>query len=129
MPVCWLCAWLCGGCVVAAWDVQAGFPGAVDRGGVSRSTAASEIAPVVLPANIVPGSVSLSAVAYATPVGSLMQALEALIREPCGCFEQTSATTYPLVMAQQYFKVRVHVLCSMLLRVLDVKRRCGVVVA
>jgi uncharacterized protein YfaS (alpha-2-macroglobulin family) len=26
-----------------------------------------------------------------------------LIREPCGCFKQTSSTTYPLVMAQQYF--------------------------
>src|SRR5262249_5074614 len=24
-------------------------------------------------------------------------------REPCGCFEQTSSTVYPLVMAQQYF--------------------------
>ena len=30
--------------------------------------------------------------------------LERLIQEPCGCFEQTSSTTYPLVMAQRYFK-------------------------
>lgn len=32
------------------------------------------------------------------------QALESLIRRPCGCFEQTSATTYPLTMAAQYFQ-------------------------
>lgn len=31
------------------------------------------------------------------------EALNALLRQPCGCFEQTSSTTYPLVMAQQYF--------------------------
>jgi uncharacterized protein YfaS (alpha-2-macroglobulin family) len=31
------------------------------------------------------------------------EALAALIREPYGCFEQTSSTIYPLVMAQQYF--------------------------
>jgi hypothetical protein len=37
-------------------------------------------------------------------VASLTQALEALIREPYGCFEQTSATVYPNIMAQQYFK-------------------------
>jgi alpha-2-macroglobulin-like protein len=29
--------------------------------------------------------------------------LERLIQEPSGCFEQTSSTCYPLVMAQQYF--------------------------
>lgn len=37
-------------------------------------------------------------------MASLTQALEALIREPYGCFEQTSATVYPNIMAQQYFK-------------------------
>jgi uncharacterized protein YfaS (alpha-2-macroglobulin family) len=30
-------------------------------------------------------------------------ALERLIQQPSGCFEQTSSTVYPLVMAQQYF--------------------------
>ena len=37
-------------------------------------------------------------------VAACAQALESLIRRPCGCFEQTSATTYPLTMAAQYFQ-------------------------
>ena len=40
---------------------------------------------------------------YPSPIASLNKALEALIREPFGCFEQASATIYPLAMAQQYF--------------------------
>jgi uncharacterized protein YfaS (alpha-2-macroglobulin family) len=37
-------------------------------------------------------------------MANLTAALERLIQEPYGCFEQTSSTTYPLVMAQQYFQ-------------------------
>ena len=40
---------------------------------------------------------------FPTPLANMTQALEALIRQPYGCFEQTSSTSYPLVMAQQYF--------------------------
>ena len=38
-----------------------------------------------------------------SPLANMNSALSRLIREPSGCFEQTSSTTYPLVMAQQYF--------------------------
>lgn len=51
----------------------------------------------------VPGSLQVNAVAFLSPLGNLSQAMERLIRDPHGCFEQTSATTYPLTMAQQYF--------------------------
>ncbi len=34
---------------------------------------------------------------YPSTVASLTKSLEAIIREPCGCFEQLSATTYPMV--------------------------------
>eukprot|EP00301_Raphidiophrys_heterophryoidea_P007626 c12925_g4_i1.p1 GENE.c12925_g4_i1~~c12925_g4_i1.p1 ORF type:complete len:489 (-),score=181.45 c12925_g4_i1:193-1458(-) len=40
----------------------------------------------------------------ASSMATLAESLKGLIREPYGCFEQTSATVYPLVMAQQYFK-------------------------
>jgi len=33
----------------------------------------------------------------------MTDALQSLLREPNGCFEQTSSTSYPMVMAQQYF--------------------------
>lgn len=38
------------------------------------------------------------------PLGNLTSALERLILDPSGCFEQTSSTSYPLTMAQQYFQ-------------------------
>eukprot|EP01029_Cantina_marsupialis_P002490 TRINITY_DN1230_c0_g5_i1.p1 TRINITY_DN1230_c0_g5~~TRINITY_DN1230_c0_g5_i1.p1 ORF type:complete len:798 (-),score=285.80 TRINITY_DN1230_c0_g5_i1:162-2369(-) len=44
-----------------------------------------------------------------SPVGSLVSALNGLIREPYGCFEQTSSSTYPLVMAMNYFKTHTDV--------------------
>ncbi len=56
-----------------------------------------------IPADLVPRSLAARIVVYPTPLASLTEALERLIQEPCGCFEQTSSTVYPLVMAQQYF--------------------------
>lgn len=82
---------------------QAGFPVVLPFGGQLNSR--PSVHTITLDDNVIPGSVNLTAVAYVTPIGSLMQALEALLQEPCGCFEQTSSTTYPLVMAQTYFKV------------------------
>jgi uncharacterized protein YfaS (alpha-2-macroglobulin family) len=56
-----------------------------------------------IPEDLVRGSLVTRIVVYPTPLASMTEALERLIQEPCGCFEQTSSTTYPLVMAQQYF--------------------------
>ena len=41
---------------------------------------------------------------YVSPMSSMKEAMARLIREPFGCFEQTSSTIYPLTMAQRYFK-------------------------
>jgi uncharacterized protein YfaS (alpha-2-macroglobulin family) len=72
------------------------FGGLLDKGG----TASHE---VIVPESLVAGSLETRVVVYPTPLASMNEALAALIREPCGCFEQTSSTVYPLVMAQQYF--------------------------
>lgn len=58
---------------------------------------------IEIPGDLVKGSLNSRIVVYPTPLASMTEALERLIREPYGCFEQTSSTTYPLVMAQQYF--------------------------
>lgn len=58
---------------------------------------------ITIPESTVPGSLSATVTVYPTPLANLTEALEALIRNPSGCFEQTSSTTFPLVMAQQYF--------------------------
>jgi hypothetical protein len=41
---------------------------------------------------------------YPSPAGNLASALKSMIREPSGCFEQTSSTTYPMTMALQYLE-------------------------
>src|SRR5207247_2765474 len=56
-----------------------------------------------LPADVLRGSLSSSVSVYPTPLASMTDALQSLLREPYGCFEQTSSTSYPMVMAQQYF--------------------------
>lgn len=79
-----------------------GFPIEDGAGGLLRpgDTASHEF---TIPEDLVPRSLAARIVVYPTPLASLNEALERLIQEPCGCFEQTSSTTYPLVMAQQYF--------------------------
>lgn len=57
-----------------------------------------------IPEGIRPGSVATKIDVYPTPLANLTSALERMIQDPYGCFEQTSSTSYPLTMAQQYFK-------------------------
>ncbi len=79
-----------------------GFPVEIAAGGLLDDgiTARHDI---VIPPDMVAGSFASKIDVYPTPLASMTEALQALIREPCGCFEQTSSTIYPLVMAQQYF--------------------------
>lgn len=79
-----------------------GFPVELAHGGVltPNDPTTHEI---VIPENVVAGSVNATITVYPTPLSNMTSALERLIREPHGCFEQTSSTSYPLVMAQQYF--------------------------
>lgn len=79
-----------------------GFPVEIGYGGLLNPNAAVQHT-ITIPKNVVRGSISSRCVVYPTPLASMTQALERLIQEPCGCFEQTSSTTYPLIMAQQYF--------------------------
>ena len=78
------------------FPVESGFGGLIADG----DTVTHEL---TIPPSLVNGSLSTRIVIYPTPLASMTEALERLIREPCGCFEQTSSSTYPLVMAQQYF--------------------------
>jgi len=79
-----------------------GFPIEFGRGGLigPGDTLSHEF---TVPDNLVRASLEGRVVVYPTPLASMTEALEGLIRQPSGCFEQTSSTVYPLVMAQQYF--------------------------
>jgi uncharacterized protein YfaS (alpha-2-macroglobulin family) len=79
-----------------------GYPGEITLGGLIDSET-SITHTVHIPSRIEPASLKTNVVLYATPLGNLTSALERMIQEPNGCFEQTSSTSYPLTMAQQYF--------------------------
>jgi len=79
-----------------------GFPREISTGGMLESEGSTAFE-FTLPADFVRGSVSSSVTVYPTPLANMTDALQSLLREPYGCFEQTSSTSYPLVMAQQYF--------------------------
>ncbi len=78
------------------FPVERGSGGLIEAGGVVYHQ-------VEIPETVVAGSITAKAVVYPTPLASMTEALARLIQEPSGCFEQTSSTVYPLIMAQQYF--------------------------
>jgi len=80
-----------------------GFPADVSFGGMlNPSSRVSH--EVTIPAQVVPGSVKTTASVFPTPLGNMTEALKRMVQEPYGCFEQTSSTSYPMTMAQQYFQ-------------------------
>ncbi|KAJ5074214.1 macroglobulin / complement [Anaeramoeba ignava] len=80
-----------------------GFPLSLDVSGllIPEGTVNQKIR---IPDDIVEGSITTYCSVFPSPMGNLTESLKSFIREPCGCFEQTSMTVYPLTMAQQYFK-------------------------
>ena len=79
-----------------------GFPYSVNYGGLVGPKNGFET-DIIVPNEIEPGSLEAIAKVYPSPLANMEEALNALLRQPSGCFEQTSSTNYPLVMAQQYF--------------------------
>lgn len=79
-----------------------GFPIEWAQGGMLDSSNVIAYA-IDIPDNVVPGSLKSKLTLHPTPLASLDEALQRLMQEPSGCFEQTSSTSYPLTMAQQYF--------------------------
>jgi anti-sigma factor RsiW len=57
-----------------------------------------------LPANAIPGSGKLILKFYPSTFSQLVEGLEGIFRQPYGCFEQTSSTTYPNVLALEYLR-------------------------
>jgi alpha-2-macroglobulin-like protein len=50
------------------------------------------------------GSIEATVTMYASPVASMTQGLEGMVREPYGCFEQASSATYPNIMVLSYLQ-------------------------
>lgn len=54
--------------------------------------------------NVVNGSLKANFTAYPNVVSDLMKGVEGILREPYGCFEQTSMSSYPNAMVLDYLK-------------------------
>lgn len=81
--------------------VPSGFPIELAFGGLLERVCRHEVA---IPEGLDRASLVAEAKVYPSPLAALTEALGALLREPHGCFEQTSSTNYPNVMALQYMK-------------------------
>ena len=79
-----------------------GFPISLNHGGLLGPEHSFNTR-FVIPQEVETGSLSSVVKVYPSPLANMEEALNALLRQPNGCFEQTSSSNYPLVMAQQYF--------------------------
>eukprot|EP01029_Cantina_marsupialis_P013535 TRINITY_DN2999_c0_g2_i1.p1 TRINITY_DN2999_c0_g2~~TRINITY_DN2999_c0_g2_i1.p1 ORF type:complete len:592 (+),score=219.12 TRINITY_DN2999_c0_g2_i1:128-1903(+) len=79
-----------------------GFPVQFNRASTLKTNRASTFY-VSVPDDARREEMNMTLTMYPAPISQLTDALERLLREPYGCFEQVSSTTYPMTMALQYF--------------------------
>ena len=60
--------------------------------------------PLDIPENVIPGSVRAIVKLHPSTFSQLIEGLDAIFAMPSGCFEQTSSTTYPNVLALDYLR-------------------------
>jgi hypothetical protein len=76
-----------------------GFPGV---GSFSDTIEGKARGSITLPTDLVPGTLKVRLEVYPTTMSDLVTGLDGLLREPHGCFEQTSTTNYPNAMILNY---------------------------
>lgn len=54
--------------------------------------------------NVIPGTLTAKLKLYKNMEGQLLDGIESMLREPNGCFEQTSSTTYPNIYVLKYLR-------------------------
>jgi len=59
---------------------------------------------VIFPASSISGASKIFVRLYPGPLSQIMEGMDAILRMPGGCFEQTSSSTYPNVLALDYMK-------------------------
>jgi uncharacterized protein YfaS (alpha-2-macroglobulin family) len=59
---------------------------------------------LVVPENAIPGSVKTIVKIYPSSFSQLVEGLDSIFQRPYGCFEQTSSTTYPNILALDYLR-------------------------
>ena len=79
--------------------VPNGFPAAQSFAGTLADGARHTVR---LPASTVAGSAHTTIKLYPSPVATMTAAVDSIVREPSGCFEQASSANYPNVMVLAY---------------------------
>jgi len=59
---------------------------------------------LLIPEEVIPGSAQATLKVYPNTLSQVLEGVDGLFRQPYGCFEQTTSTTYPNVMALAYVK-------------------------
>lgn len=80
--------------------VPVGFPQLIEKSGLIKGEVKHELDLQ----RAGKGSVQATLKVYTSPLSTMMSGLEGMLREPNGCFEQTSSTNYPNVMILHYLK-------------------------
>jgi len=84
--------------------VPEGFPVSGKQSGVLEGVGRHTIQLPAKRDQWVPGTLKLQAQVFPTTLADLQKGLEAMLREPGGCFEQTSSSNYPNIMILDYLK-------------------------
>jgi len=79
--------------------VADGFPAAGSHSDVLETSVGTKLK---LPEMLVPGTLQLRVAVYPNTLSEVQAGLEGLLREPYGCFEQTSTSNYPNVLVLDY---------------------------
>jgi hypothetical protein len=81
--------------------VPDGFP---INGSISDVLEGSSTSTITLPETWLPGTLKANVQVYPSTLADLQKGLEAMLREPGGCFEQTSTSNYPNLLILNYLK-------------------------
>ncbi len=80
--------------------VPVGFPQLFEKSGQIKGEASYDIDL----SKARKGSVDATVKVYTSTLATTISGLDGMLREPSGCFEQTSSTNYPNIMIMQYLK-------------------------
>jgi hypothetical protein len=81
--------------------VPQGFPIVGSQSDLLEGSAKND---VILPETWIPGTLKYQVAFYPSTLADLQKGLEAMLREPGGCFEQTSTSNYPNLLVLNYLK-------------------------
>ncbi|HJS08557.1 MAG TPA: alpha-2-macroglobulin family protein, partial [Pirellulales bacterium] len=81
--------------------VPPGFP--VGQSYAGRIEGQQEVT-INLPESVIPGTLEVTLAAYPSTIASIQSGLDGILREPSGCFEQTSSSNYPNLLLLRYLE-------------------------